>query len=149
MSAKSQDCGDSRQLLLRNGSANMSVARQWFGRRHVTAAAPTRNNRRTLGSVPRLHTEAQQGKRTVHETAGLVEHSSSSETGSPRQSPAEAWETEKSQLLEALRSNVNSSFFSGSAGSQSEKGGPRPWLGGHVQSSTVLRQRLWSAVLEP
>jgi hypothetical protein len=34
----------------------------------------------------------------------------------------------------------------GSAGRQSEKGGPGPWLGGHEQSSTVSSRRLVSAV---
>jgi hypothetical protein len=38
---------------------------------------------------------------------------------------------------------------SGSAGRQSEKGDPGPWLEGHGQSSTVLSCRLGSAVLEP
>jgi hypothetical protein len=35
---------------------------------------------------------------------------------------------------------------SGSAGRQSEEGGPGPWLGGHGQSSTVPSQQLVSAV---
>jgi hypothetical protein len=37
---------------------------------------------------------------------------------------------------------------SGSAGRQSEKGGPGPWLGGHGWSNTVLSWRLVSAVLK-
>jgi hypothetical protein len=35
---------------------------------------------------------------------------------------------------------------SGSAGRQSEEGGPGPWLGCHWQSSAALSRRLVSAV---
>jgi hypothetical protein len=41
---------------------------------------------------------------------------------------------------------LSSEIGSGSAGRQSEKGGPGPWLGGHGQSSTVSSQWLVSAV---
>jgi hypothetical protein len=40
----------------------------------------------------------------------------------------------------------SSEIGSGSAGRQSEKGGPGPWGGGHGQSNAVLSLRLASAV---
>jgi hypothetical protein len=48
-----------------------------------------------------------------------------------------------------LELSVTSEIVSGPADRQSDKGDPRPWLGGRGQSSTVLSQWLESAVLEP
>jgi hypothetical protein len=64
MSAESQNCETSRQPLLRNGSANTPVARQWLSERHVTAAALAYATIEELleavfsvQSAPRLHIE--------------------------------------------------------------------------------------------
>jgi hypothetical protein len=66
MSAESQNCETNRQLLLGNGSANTTFARQWLSSRHVIAATDTHATIEELleamfsvWSVPSLYKEDQ------------------------------------------------------------------------------------------